>query len=128
MSTLSIVPLCPRCQLSHCVHIAVFVSYFSVHVTVGTSEVTVESRGCMKVHKNTVLNKCKPIGSDSERKFAGEVLSVLSEVSGVEVDGKVCYCGTDLCDTNCNGVAIGTVWYVLHSNRATNSIFHGIHN
>ncbi|KAI0221935.1 hypothetical protein LSAT2_026818 [Lamellibrachia satsuma] len=91
-----------------------FEGNISFHVPlVGTSEVTVESRGCMKVHKNTVLNKCKPIGSDSERKFAGEVLSVLSEVSGVEVDGKVCYCGTDLCDTNCNGVAIGTVCLFL---------------
>ncbi|KAI0233043.1 hypothetical protein LSAT2_016689 [Lamellibrachia satsuma] len=76
---------------------------------VGTSKVTVESRGCMKVHKNTVLNKCNPIGSDSERKFAREVLSVLSNVSDVEVDGKLCTCGTDLCDTNCNGVVIGTL-------------------
>ena len=82
----------------------------------------------MKVDTNTGLNECNPIGSDSERKFAGEILSVLSEVSDVEVDGKVCACGTDLCDANCSGVAIGTFWYVLHSNRATNSIFHGIHN
>ncbi|KAI0233042.1 hypothetical protein LSAT2_016688 [Lamellibrachia satsuma] len=84
------------------------ISYFSVHVSVGTSKVTVESRGCMKVDTNTGLNECNPIGSDSERKFAGEILSVLSEVSDVEVDGKVCACGTDLCDANCNGVAIGT--------------------
>ena len=84
----------------------------------------------MKVHINTVLNKCKPIGSDSERKFAGEVLSVLSEVSDVELYGNVCACGTDLCDTTskCSGVAIDTLWYVLHNNTATNSDFHGIHN
>ncbi|KAI0224413.1 hypothetical protein LSAT2_024577 [Lamellibrachia satsuma] len=87
-----------------------FEGSISFHVPlVGTSKVTVESRGCMKVDTNIGLNKCNPIGSDSERKFAGEVLSVLSEVSDVEVDGKLCACGTDLCDANCSGVAIGTL-------------------
>ena len=67
----------------------------------------------MKVDSNSGINQCKPVGSDNERKFVGAVLSVLTETArDVKVDGKMCVCGTDLCDANCNGVAIGPVWYV----------------
>lgn len=76
---------------------------------VGGSKVTIQKRGCLKVESNKGINQCHQIGSDAERKFVGVVLSVLSEVSEVNVDGKICVCGTDLCDANCNGVAIGPV-------------------
>jgi len=68
----------------------------------------------MKVDSNSRINQCKPVGSKNERKFVGTVLSLLTEMArNVKIDGKICVCGTDLCDANCKGVAIGPVWYVL---------------
>ena len=75
---------------------------------------TVQKRGCMKVDSNSRINQCKPVGSENQRKCVGVVLSMLAEpVTNMKVDGKMCVCGTDLCDANCKGVAIGPVWYVL---------------
>ena len=82
---------------------------------------TVQKRGCMKVNQTQgkVINHCKPIDSDDEdeRTFVGTVLSVLPETATNmtldKIDGKLCVCGTDLCDANCKGVAIFPFWYVL---------------
>ena len=68
---------------------------------------------------------CQKIGSDDYREFVGEVLSMLPEVSSVEVDGKMHLCGNDSCyvghddcdddvsDDDCDGVSIGPFWYVM---------------
>ena len=85
-----------------------------MRVTVGTTKATVQKRGCVQVDSNAGINTCREIGSNEEREFLGGVLSVLSdEVSDVNVDGKMCVCGTSYCDANCDGVAIGPYWYVV---------------
>ena len=76
---------------------------------------------------NTGIDSCQEIGSDVETKFVGEVLSVFTEVNNVEIDGKMCLCGTDRCDVkddveddveddvkddDCDDVSIGPYWYV----------------
>ena len=85
---------------------------------------TVQKRGCLKVDSNSGINQCKPVGTENERKFVGAVLSVLAETTrNVKVDGKMCLCGTDLCDANCKGVALGPVWYVLQYDVLTGCSF-----
>ena len=59
----------------------------------------------MKVKSSTTSNHCKPVDNDDEdeRMFVGTVLTLLSEPAvNLTVDGKICVCGTDLCDATCN--------------------------
>ena len=74
---------------------------------------------------NTAIGSCQEIGTDDYREFVGKVFSDVSEVSIVEVAGKMCLCGSDSCDAinndvinndvinnDCDDVSIGPYWYV----------------
>ena len=67
---------------------------------------------------NTAIGSCQEIGTDDYREFVEEVFSDVSEseVSIVEVAGKMCLCRTDSCDAinnDCDAVSIGPYWYVM---------------
>ncbi|KAK2179879.1 hypothetical protein NP493_467g02021 [Ridgeia piscesae] len=101
---------CPSATDYMCSFFEGSISFALVSSALGDYRVTVQKRGCMKVDSNSRINQCKPVGSKNERKFVGTVLSLLTEMArNVKIDGKICVCGTDLCDANCKGVAIGPV-------------------
>ncbi|CAH1802417.1 unnamed protein product [Owenia fusiformis] len=70
-----------------------------------TAEVNAVVRGCMPL-----LDRDTSMGCHSNKEASGiisEVLSSLSELGDVKVDGEVCYCDTDLCVPECDGAYIG---------------------
>ena len=87
-------------------------------VVVGDTKVTLQYRGCSG---GIVSDGCHTASTSDLKGITGKLLKTFSP----KMSGKVCYCGSDLCDPRCDGVMIGDDWYATLSLRCSAYILPG---
>ncbi|CAH1796524.1 unnamed protein product [Owenia fusiformis] len=75
------------------------------HLIEMTAEVNAVIRGCMPLLDSDTTMGCHK--NEEASGVISKVLSSLSDLGDVHVDGEVCYCDTDFCQPECDGLYVG---------------------